>query len=81
MIGTFNVVDRFAEKHFSFARTAVLNNPSKLLWNVNYYDEEAQVTKNVSQHYKGGALAEGNYDETDNTYSFTHELLSSMRSH
>ncbi|PWG77885.1 type IV secretion protein Rhs, partial [Pararcticibacter amylolyticus] len=39
------------------------------------------VTKNVSQHYKGGALAEGNYDETDNTYSFTHELLSSMRSH
>ncbi|PWG77964.1 DUF6443 domain-containing protein, partial [Pararcticibacter amylolyticus] len=63
------------------ARTAVLNNPSKLLWNVNYYDEEARVTKNVSQHYKGGALAEGNYDETDNTYSFTHELLSSMRSH
>ncbi|PWG77981.1 hypothetical protein DDR33_24635 [Pararcticibacter amylolyticus] len=52
-----------------------------MLWSVNYYDDEGRVTKSIVQHYKGGTLSEGNYDETDNTYSFTDELLTSTRHH
>ncbi|PWG77894.1 RHS repeat domain-containing protein, partial [Pararcticibacter amylolyticus] len=62
-------------------RTAVLNNPAHMLWSVNYYDDEGRVAKSIVQHYKGGTLSEGNYDETDNTYSFTDELWTSTRSH
>ncbi|WP_374167010.1 hypothetical protein [Arcticibacter sp. MXS-1] len=63
------------------SRTAVLNNPSDMLWNVNYYDDDGRVVKNFSEHYKGGTRVAGNYDETDNTYSFTDELKESSRSH
>ncbi len=70
-----------AHSLLTISRTAVLNNPTHMLWSVNYYDDKGRVTKNISQHYKGGIPAEGNYDETDNTYSFTGELISSIRSH
>ncbi len=63
------------------SKVAVLNKPLDMLWAMNYYDDEGRVVKNISQHYKGGVLNEGNYDETDCTYSFMDELLSSIRSH
>lgn len=63
------------------SKAAVLNSPSDKLWSVNYYDDEGRIVKNLSQHYKGGNLTEGNYDETDNSYNFTNELLSTIRKH
>ncbi|RWU06138.1 RHS repeat domain-containing protein [Pedobacter chitinilyticus] len=62
-------------------RTAVLNNPAHMLWGLNYYDNEGRMVKNINQHYLGGVLVEGNYDEIDNSYNFINEQLTSTRIH
>ncbi|WP_285060265.1 DUF6443 domain-containing protein [Pedobacter ginsengisoli] len=51
------------------------------LWNVSYYDDEGRNVRGVSQHYKGGLLANNNYDEVSNTYNFAGELTASVRKH
>lgn len=63
------------------SKILVLSGSNDMLWNVSYYDDKGRNTRQISQHYKGGILSEGNYDETINTYSFTNELLSDVRSH
>lgn len=63
------------------SRTAVLNNPSHMLWNINYYDDEARVVKSFTQHYLGSVLNDGNYDETSSTYNFVGETLNTVRKH
>lgn len=63
------------------SRIAVLNNPSHMLWNINYYDDEARVVKSFTQHYLGSVLSEGNYDETSSTYNFVGETLNTVRKH
>lgn len=52
-----------------------------MLWNLNYYDDEGRVAKSYSQHYKGAVINASNYDEITNSYSFTDELLASIRIH
>jgi RHS repeat-associated protein len=54
---------------------------SNYLWKVNYYDDDARLVKNVSQHYKGASTATNNYDEVSNTYNFTGDVTESIRRH
>lgn len=63
------------------SRIAVLNNPAHMLWNVNYYDDDARVVKSFTQHYLGSVLNNGNYDETSSTYNFVGEILNTVRRH
>ncbi|TDQ11578.1 RHS repeat domain-containing protein [Pedobacter metabolipauper] len=54
---------------------------TNMLWAVQYYDNEGRISKSYKQHYKGGLVNTGNYDEVTNTYDFTGSLLSSDRRH
>ena len=55
-------------------RVNVLNT-STLLLTVHYYDREGRVVQSKSQNHLAGT------DIVDNTYSFTDELLTSVRTH
>ncbi len=61
-------------------KTAILNT-SDVLWTVNFYNNKGLLVKNFQQHYKDGTASTGNYDETINSYSFTNQVLSSVRKH
>ena len=50
------------------SKTAVLGTVSDMLWGVNYYDIDRRVVRSFKQHYKGGTVVAGNYDEVSNTY-------------
>ncbi|TCC99783.1 RHS repeat domain-containing protein [Pedobacter psychroterrae] len=63
------------------SKTAVVGTVSDMLWGVNYYDAEGRVVRSFKQHYKGGLVVAGNYDEVSNTYDFTGAVLTSNRSH
>src|SRR5690606_6712314 len=65
------------------SRTKVLGSTGSgnMLWNVLHYDNKGQVVKQFGQHYKGGVVSAGNYDEISNTYSFSGQLTSSTRKH
>jgi RHS repeat-associated protein len=52
---------------------------NNMLWTVNYYDDKGRNNRSFAQHFKGGAVSLTNYDEVNNTYSFTDELLTSSR--
>ena len=52
-----------------------------MLQTVNYYDDKAQIVQSKSQHYKGGVVNAGNYDEVSTTYKFTGEVETSIRKH
>jgi RHS repeat-associated protein len=54
---------------------------TNMLWTVSYYDEDGRNVKTFKQHYKGGTISAGNYDELSSTYDFTGKLLTSTRSH
>lgn len=54
---------------------------SQMLWNVNYYDDEARIVRSIEQHYKGGTSIISNYDDVNNTYDFIGELTASTRRH
>jgi RHS repeat-associated protein len=62
-------------------RTAVLNTPADLLWNVNYYDDFGRPIKIYKQHYLGGVANAGNYDAVSNSYNFTNAVLATTRQH
>lgn len=51
------------------------------LWTVNYYDDEARITKVYKQHYQSGGVNIANYDEITNNYNFAGELTSGTRIH
>ncbi len=61
-------------------RTAVLGT-TDLLWAITYYDDDSRAVKTFKQHYKGATLNAGNYDELTNTYDFTGQVTTSVRSH
>jgi len=64
------------------SKTAVLNNPTDLLWTVAYYDDKGRVIKMYRQNYLGGALNASNYDVIDyNTYEFTGPVKTMTRNH
>ena len=53
-----------------------------MLWDVSYYNNRGEVTRQFSQHYKGGGTASVyNYDVTDHTYTFSGQPLTSTRRH
>src|SRR5690606_4710644 len=61
-------------------KTKVLGTASTFLWTINYYDEEGRIVRQYKQHYKGGTVT-NNFDDTENTYSFTGKLTQSIRKH
>ena len=62
-------------------KTAVLNTPTDMLWQVMYYDGLGRVIKNYAQHYLGGTANLNNYDAITTTYNFTNALTTVTRQH
>jgi RHS repeat-associated protein len=62
-------------------RTAVLGTPANMLCSMMYYDDEGKPIKTFKQHYFGGTLNAGNYDEAAVTYNFTDQPISTTRKH
>lgn len=62
-------------------KIAILNDPTKMLWSVKYYDNEGRNVKLLLQHYKGGVINENNYDEVTNVFDFIGQLTQSTRKH
>lgn len=62
-------------------RTAVLNDPSVMLWSVMYYDDEGRVIQTYKQHYLAGANSTKNYDVVSTEYNFTGQPLTITRKH
>lgn len=54
---------------------------TNMLWTVQYYDKRGRIVKNFKQHYKGGVLNAGNYDEVSTTYNFVGGILTEDRRH
>lgn len=52
-----------------------------MLWNVNYYDDEARVIRNVAQHYKGASTPTNNYDDVNYGYNFQGQDTLAVRKH
>jgi RHS repeat-associated protein len=63
------------------SKIAILNNPSDMLWTVNYYDDDGRNIKTYAQHYLNAQVSASNYDEITTTYSFTNEVLTTNRQH
>jgi len=61
-------------------KTAVLNTPADMLWEVNYYDELGRTVKSYAEHY-GGTANVNNYDAVTTTYNFTNAPTSVTRQH
>jgi RHS repeat-associated protein len=62
-------------------RTAVLSTPANMLCGMMYYDNEGRTIKTFKQHYFGGTLNAGNYDETTVTYNFSDQITTTTRKH
>lgn len=62
-------------------RTAVLNNPSDMLWTIDYYDGLGRVIQTYKEHYLGGTVSTGNYDAVATTYDFMNQPLTVSRQH
>jgi RHS repeat-associated protein len=62
-------------------KTAVLNTPVDLLWDVIYYDDLGRATKTYAQHYLGGTANTNNYDLSTTTYNFTNAPTTITRKH
>src|SRR5690606_29509138 len=67
------------------SRTKVLNagtGTSNMLWEVWYYDDKGQLTRQYKQHYKGGGTASvNNYDLITTSYTFTGQPVETIRRH
>jgi RHS repeat-associated protein len=62
-------------------KTAVLNTPADMLWDVMYYDDFGRVIKSYKQHYLGGTANTNNYDRDTVTYNFTSAVTATTRRH
>jgi len=62
-------------------KTAVLNTPADMLWDVTYYDGLGRAVKSYAEHYLGGTANVNNYDAVSTTYNFTNVPTSVMRQH
>jgi len=61
--------------------TAVLNNPTDVLWDVVYYDDLGRAVTTYNQHYLAATVSAGNYDFTHTTYDFTNAPTTVTRQH
>lgn len=59
----------------------VLGSADHFLWTINYYDDDGRIVRVWQQHYKGGILANNNYDEIAISYNFSGQVLSSVKKH
>jgi RHS repeat-associated protein len=62
-------------------KVAVLNNPADMLLTANFYNENGKISIAYQQHYKGGFIKPGNYDEVSNTYDFVNDVTTTTRKH
>jgi len=62
-------------------KTAVLNNPTDMLWEAMYYDDLGRNIKTYIQHYLGGTANTNNYDVINTTYNFTNAPTTTSRQH
>jgi len=62
-------------------KTAVLNTPADMLWDVMYYDDFGRIIKSYKQHYLGGTANTNNYDLNTVTYDFTSAITATNRQH
>jgi len=62
-------------------KTAVLNTPTDMLWDVMYYDDLGRSIKTYAQHYLGGTANTNNYDLINTTYNFTNAPTTVTRQH
>jgi RHS repeat-associated protein len=62
-------------------KVKVLGTADQFLWTLNLYDDQGRLTKILKQHFLSGVTNATNFDEIDNSYSFTGELLSSNKIH
>jgi len=62
-------------------RTAVLGTPANMLCSMTYYDDEGRTIKTFKQHYFGGTINAGNYDENSIVYNFIDQPISTTRKH
>jgi len=61
-------------------KVSVLNtNAPDMLWSMSYFDDFGRPTDVYAQHYLGGVANASNYDHTANTYDFTGELITGVR--
>ncbi|TDQ12032.1 RHS repeat domain-containing protein [Pedobacter metabolipauper] len=51
------------------------------LWTINLYDDEGRIGRVYQQHYLGGSVNVGNYDQITNVYNFAGELTASTKTH
>lgn len=57
------------------------NTTPDMLWSVMYYDDKGRVIQTKAQHYLGGTVNAGNYDQVSNGYDFTGEVVQTLRKH
>ncbi|QKJ31068.1 RHS repeat-associated core domain-containing protein [Mucilaginibacter mali] len=76
-----NAVLSMAKGQVTATKTAVLNNPTDMLWSVHYYDDEGKAIKVYQQHYLAGVQSNYNYDEVSTTYDFNDEVTATTRNH
>ncbi len=76
-----NAVLSMAKGQVTATKTAVLNNPTDMLWSVHYYDDEGKAIKVYQQHYLAGAQNTNNYDEVTSTYDFNDQVTATTRNH
>lgn len=63
------------------SKTAILNNPDDALWTVSFYDNRGRNVKTINQHYKGGIINYGNYNDYESTINYQGQLVSSIQKH
>jgi len=59
----------------------IANTTPDMLWSVMYYDDKGRVIQTKAQHYLGGTVNPGNYDQVSTGYDFTGEVLQTVRKH
>lgn len=62
-------------------RTAVLESPNNFLWTVSYYDNRGRNLKTINQHYKGGVISDGNYNDYTSVINFQGQTVNSSARH
>lgn len=62
-------------------RVGILEDPSKMLWTINYYNDKGEIVRAYIQNFKSGVVNDANCDEISNTYSFIGQLTASTQIH
>ena len=78
---TYAYTSTSSTKGLLTGNTTYVLGTSNALLGINYYDDEGRVAKVFKQHYQGGNVDIGNYDEINNTYNFEGILTACSRIH